>query len=93
MIQVRIENVDNGTYPINVFISDIYGNNSVQLGTIDPGPVPPQVFYNETIPAIFQDAPQIMLKLVDNEGCEKFKILDCTYGCTFEIIIEESVFL
>lgn len=93
MIQVRIEAIDNGNYPVSVFISDIYGNNSVQLGTINPGPVPPQVFYNESIPIIFQDAPQIMLKLVDNEGCEKFRILDCTYGCAFQIIVDDFVFL
>jgi hypothetical protein len=93
MIQVRIETITNGNYPVSVFISDIYGNNSVQLGTINPGPVPPQVFYNETIPAIFESAPQIMLKMIDNDGCEKFKILDCTFGCTFQIIVDEIVFL
>jgi hypothetical protein len=29
-----------------------------------------------------------MLKLVDANGCEIFKILDCTFGCAFEITIE-----
>lgn len=88
MVQVRITNISGGTYPINVYISDVYGNNQFFLGTINPGPVPPVVSYNSTIPAIFQTAPEIMLKLIDANGCELFKILDCTFGCAFEITVE-----
>ena len=44
--------------------------------------------YNSTIPSIFETAPEIMLKLIDANGCEIFKILDCTFGCAFEITIE-----
>jgi hypothetical protein len=29
-----------------------------------------------------------MLTLVDSEGCEKFEILDCTFGCAFVISVE-----
>jgi len=88
MTQVRITEISGGTYPISVFISDVYGNNSTLLGTISSGPVPPTVKYNNVIPAIFNTAPEIMLKLVDNNNCEIFKILDCTFGCAFEITIE-----
>jgi hypothetical protein len=28
-----------------------------------------------------------MLKLVDANGCELFKILDCTFGCSFNITV------
>lgn len=89
MVQVRITQITGGTYPINVFISDIYGNNQFSLGTISTGTtVPPTLFYNTTIPAIFQTAPQIMLTLVDANGCQSIKILDCTFGCAFNITIE-----
>jgi hypothetical protein len=88
MTQVRITEISGGTYPISVFISDVYGNNSTLLGTISSGPVPPTVKYNNVIPAIFNTAPEIMLKLVDSNNCEIFKILDCTFGCAFEITIE-----
>jgi hypothetical protein len=88
MTQVRIDLISGGTYPINVYISDIYGNNQSFLGTITPGPVPPIVIYNSTIPSIFNTAPQIMLKLVDSNNCETFKILDCTFGCSFEITVQ-----
>jgi hypothetical protein len=29
-----------------------------------------------------------MLRLIDNNGCDIFKILQCTFGCAFEITIE-----
>lgn len=88
MVQIRITEISGGTYPIQVFISDVYGNNQFQIGTINPGPVPPIQTYNATIPSIFETAPELMLKLVDSSGCEVFKILDCTFGCAFEITIQ-----
>jgi len=88
MVQIRITEISGGTYPIQVILSDIYGNNATTLATINPGPVPPVQTYNSTIPSIFQTAPEIMLTLIDNNGCQLFKILECTYGCAFEITIE-----
>jgi len=88
MTQVRIDSISNGTYPISVYIADYYGNNQFLLGTINAGPVPPTISYNSTIPSIFNTAPAIMLKLVDALGCEVFQILDCTFGCAFEITIQ-----
>jgi len=88
MTQVRITEISGSTYPINVFIADVYGNNTTLLGTIETGPVPPTIEYNTTIPAIFQTAPQIMLTLTDANNCSIFKLLDCTFGCAFQIIFE-----
>ena len=88
MTQVRITNISGGAYPINVYIADVYGNNQTLLGTINAGPVPPTVEYNTTIPSIFNTAPQIMLLMVDANNCNIFKLLDCTFGCTFQITIE-----
>jgi len=90
MRQVRITLISGATYPIKVFIADIYGNNRSLLGTISSGPVPPTVTYNTVIPSIFNTAPEVMLLMVDSKGCETFKILECTYGCAFEIIITLS---
>jgi hypothetical protein len=89
MVQVRLTEISGGTYPISVYLSDVYGNYQTLLGTIASGTtVPPVIYYNTVIPAIFQTAPEIMLKLVDANGCETIKILDCTFGCTFNITIE-----
>jgi len=88
MTQVRITDISGGTYPINVYIADVYGNNQTLLGVINPGPVPPIVEYNTVIPSIFETAPEIMLLLVDANNCQVFKILQCTFGCTFQITIQ-----
>jgi hypothetical protein len=88
MTQVRIDYISGGTYPINVYIADVYGNNQTLLGTINPGPVPPIVEYNTVIPPIFETAPEIMLLMVDANGCQVFKILECVFGCTFQITIQ-----
>lgn len=88
MTQVRITEISGGTYPINVYISDVYGNNKFLIGTIISGTVPPVVTYNTIIPQIFNTAPEIMLTLLDDNGCEIIKILDCTFGCAFTISIE-----
>ena len=88
MTQITITDISGGTYPISVYIADVYGNNRYLLGTINSGPVPPTVYYNTVIPTIFNTAPEIMLLLVDDNDCEMFKILDCTFGCAFNITIE-----
>jgi hypothetical protein len=88
MTQVRITEISGGTYPIQVYISDVYGNNQTLLGTIDTGPVPPVLEYNTVIPSIFNTAPEIMLTLTDSNGCSIFKLLQCTFGCAFQITIE-----
>lgn len=88
MTQIRITEISGGTFPISVFIADVYGNNQTLLGTISSGPVPPVVQYNSVIPSIFSTAPEIMLRLVDANNCEVIKLLTCTFGCAFEITIE-----
>jgi hypothetical protein len=86
MTQVRIEMV-TGAVPILVYVADVYGNNQSLIGTItNTGVIPPAArFYP---PSLFDSAPAIMLKLVDDNGCEKFEILDCTFGCGFDISVQ-----
>ena len=78
--QVVVTEISGGTYPINVFISDVYGNYETFLGTINSGPVPPNIEYNAVIPPIFQTAPEILLKMVDANNCQVFKVLTCVFG-------------
>lgn len=86
MVQVRIDSITNATLPVSVFIADVYGNNKSLLGTISSS-VPPTISYNSVIPTIFNTAPQIMLILMDSNGCEVFQILDCVFGCAFDITV------
>ena len=87
MTQVRITDISGGTYPINVYIADVYGNHQTFLGQINPGPVPPVVEYNTIIPAIFETAPEIMLLLVDANNCQVFKILRLKWQVVSSILI------
>jgi hypothetical protein len=87
MNQIRINEISGGTFPINVYISDVYGNNQSLIGVISSGPVPPIVRYNSVIPSIFNTAPEVVLTLTDSNECEIFKTLQCTFGCAFEITI------
>lgn len=84
--QVVVTSITGGTPPISVYISDIYGNYETFLGTIS-GAVPPQVEYNTVIPPIFQTAPEILLKMVDANNCQVFKVLTCVFG---DFIITQS---
>ena len=86
MVQIRITNISGGTYPINVWISDVYGNNEVLVDTISSSVPPVDYIY---LPPIFDNAPAIMIKIVDALNCEKFKVYDCRFGCGFEIQIVE----
>jgi hypothetical protein len=88
MKQIRITEISGGTFPISVYMSDIYGNNEFFLGEINSGPVPPVVQFNTVIPSIFATAPEILLRLVDGNNCQVIKILDCVFGCAFQITIQ-----
>lgn len=87
MTQVRITDIVGETLPINVYISDIFWNNEYLIGVINSS-VPPTIRYNSVIPSIFNTAPEIRLTLVDSLNCKTSKILDCTFGCAFEITID-----
>jgi hypothetical protein len=92
MRQIRITEISGATYPVNVYIADINGNNESFIGTITsataPNPPFSSVNYTTQIPSVFNTAPSIMLLMIDSKGCKIFKILDCVFGCYFEIIVE-----
>lgn len=76
-----------GTVPILVYVADVYGNNQTLIGTItNTAVIPPAARFFP--PTLFDGAPAVMIKLIDANGCEKFQILDCTFGCGFDISVE-----
>lgn len=76
MSKVEISLISGGTYPINLYVSDVYGNNKTFVSTITSGPVPPVLdFIN--LPVIFNTAPAVMVTMVDANLCEKFEIVQC----------------
>jgi len=89
MTRVEILSVTGGTYPINVYVSDYYGNNETLIYTITgSNPVPPQT--GATLSAVFATAPAILLKMVDANNCEKIELLECRFGCSFLITIQTA---
>lgn len=90
MRQIRIVDISGATYPVDVYIADVNGNYQTYLGTITSGTglFPPDVNYTTQIPPIFNTAPAIMLLMIGANGCRVFKILDCTFGCFFDIVIQ-----
>jgi hypothetical protein len=77
MVQIELVNIDGAVYPVQVYVADAYGNNQTLIDVINSGPVPPIQTYSSVIPPIFLTAPEIMLKLIDANGCETFQILPC----------------
>jgi hypothetical protein len=75
-----------GQTPFEFYVCDIYENNSSFLGSIS-GASPTQYF---TLPTLFNNAPSIMIKMIDSNGCEVKKILTCDLTCGFEVIINTA---
>lgn len=81
MTQVRIDSITGVTYPIDIYVADVYGNNRTYLATVLNGPVPPELSYT-TLPPLFDNAPAVMVIVIDANNCEKFEIVPCTIPVT-----------
>ena len=73
MASIDIFSTTSTAYPIQVSVSDALGNNTTAVGTIISAP--PETFY---LPAIFDNAPSVMVNLLDDDGCTEFQIITCT---------------
>lgn len=76
MTEITISNISGETLPINVYISDVYGNNQYLLGAIN-STVPPSVVYTSEIPSVFDTAPEIKVTLIDGSNCEITRAIIC----------------
>jgi hypothetical protein len=81
MTQVRIDSITGVNYPIDIYVADVYGNNRIYLATVVSGPVPPELAYT-TLPPLFDNAPAVMVIVIDANNCEKFEIVPCTVPST-----------
>jgi hypothetical protein len=84
--QIEITSL-TGTLPASVFVSDVYGNNETFIGTISAAIPPTDSFI---LPTIFNNAPAIIIKIIDSLGCEKFKVFECGNNCSFSIQIIDA---
>lgn len=76
MSQIQVNSISGVTYPVNVYVSDVYGNNKSFITTISSGPIPPAVDFTN-LPSVFNTAPAVMITMIDANLCEKFEIVVC----------------
>lgn len=76
MSKIQIDLISGVTYPVDLYVSDVYGNNKTFVSTISSGPVPPIIDFT-SLPSIFNTAPAVMITMIDANSCEKFEIVDC----------------
>ena len=76
MRQIIVTEILGATYPITVYLSDVYGNNLILLGTII-SPIPSVVTYTIQNDSIFNTAPKVLLTMVDSNNIEYMEFLEC----------------
>ena len=76
MTSIILNSITGLTYPYDVYVCDVYGNNCgyiVQINT----PVPASV--EIVLPIPFDMAPAVGIKIITSDGCERFRIIECIY--------------
>lgn len=90
MNQIIITSITGETLPVKVYITDKNGNNEFFLGTITLSNKPNYPFttvnYTTQIPSIYNTAPAIVLVMIDDLGCRISKLIECTFGCYFNLV-------
>ncbi len=69
--------------PATGLVSFFTGSVATSGNTIPPAT-------GATLSSTFATAPAILLKMVDANGCEKIELLECRFGCSFLITIQEG---
>ncbi len=75
MTAVQFLLVSGLTNPYTVYACDSYGNNCILIAKINTT-VP--TVNKIVLPPFFNTAPQVGLKIITNDGCERFKVITCT---------------
>lgn len=72
-----------GTAPFTFYMCGLDLNNCTLIGT--GSTTSPTLTF--VLPSIFVGASQVILKMIDNNGCEVIKTLTCDTTCPFDVII------
>ena len=62
-------------YPYTIYVCDVYGAQCILVAYIDTTVPISNLF---VLPPEFNSAPAIGVKVITNDGCEKFKIIYCS---------------
>lgn len=75
-----------GSYPLRVYVSDVYGGNEAFLGQINTS-FTGTTEYN--LPIVFQNAPQVTIKIIDSLNKLVERQLNCKFNC--DLIVDISI--
>ena len=62
------------TIPYLIYACDVYGNNCILIANILTTVPPTNTIF---LPPQFNTAPAVGIKIITNDGCERFEIFNC----------------
>lgn len=74
MTSIIINNISGLTYPYDVYVCDVYGNNCAYVAQVNTS-IPTSV--EVVLPLPFTMSPSIGIKIITYDGCVKFKVVNC----------------
>lgn len=74
MTSIILNSITGLTYPYDVYVCDVYGNNCGYIAQINTN-VPSSV--EIVLPIPFNFAPAVGIKIITSDGCVRFKIIYC----------------
>jgi len=74
MTTIDITNIIGLSYPYDIYVCDIYGNNCILLSTVFTS-IPPS--NTILLPPQFDMVSSVGIKVITLDGCERFRVIDC----------------
>jgi hypothetical protein len=74
MTSITLLNITGLTYPYDIYVCDVYGNNCGYVAQVISS-IPPTI--EIVLPPPFNMAPAVGIKIITSDKCERFKIIDC----------------
>lgn len=74
MTTIDITNITGLSYPYDIYVCDIYGNNCILIATVFTS-IPPS--NTILLPPQFNTSPSVGIKIITLDGCERFKVVEC----------------
>jgi hypothetical protein len=74
MTSIILNLITGLTYPYDVYVCDVYGNNCAYVAQVNSS-IPPTI--EIVLPPPFDLAPAVGIKIITSDGCERFKVVDC----------------
>jgi len=74
MTSIILNSITGLTYPYDIYVCDVYGNNCGYIVQINSS-VPSSV--EVVLPSPFDMASAVGIKIITSDGCERFRVIDC----------------